>query len=83
VCLPQQRLGWRGVAAAAAQRPQADRAWAWSQALSIAPGSTRACSGLPGRAGLVIHRPEWGAGLPAGSRGWRDPVAKIDASAKR
>jgi hypothetical protein len=64
---------------------QADRAWAWSQALLIAPESSGACSGLPGRAGLVIRQPphEWGTGLPAGSRGWRDPVAKIDASARR
>ena len=79
----------RALAGAVWPRPRRNgpgrRAWPWSQALLIARASSRACSGLPGRAGLVIPQPPhgWGAGLPAGSRGWRDPVAKIYASARR
>jgi len=54
----------RALAGAVWPRPRRNgpgrRAWPWSQSLLIARASSMACSGLPGRAGLVIlsHRPD-------------------------
>jgi len=51
----------RALAGAVWPRPRRNgpgrRAWPWSQSLLIARASSMACSGLPGRAGLVIPQP--------------------------